>query len=150
MVKPKVVILIQARTANTRFPGKVLKKILGKEVLLYVVKRAHMARFVDRVVVITSNRNEDNAIVSLCRREHIDCFRGSENDLLDRHYRAAKKYGADFVVKIPSDQPLIDPQIIERVIGLWLKNRGKYDYVSNYHPPTFPDGLDVEGCRFQS
>ena len=75
-------------------------------------------------------------------------FRGSENDLLDRHYQAALKYNADFIAKIPSDCPLADPEIIDSVLGLWIDNPERFDYVSNYHPPTFPDGLDVEGAPF--
>ena len=144
--KPKVVIFIQARMSSTRLPGKVMKKVLGKELLLHMVNRVKRAKTVDEVVVITSTNSKDKAITDICFKNNIKYFRGSENDLLDRHYQAAKMYQADFVVKIPSDQPLIDPQIIDEVINLWKENQDRYDYVSNYHPPTFPDGLDAEGC----
>lgn len=146
--KPKVVVFIQARCGSTRMPGKVMRKILGKEVLRHVVDRVAMARLVDEIVVITSTSARDSEIADLCRAQGIACYRGSEHDLLDRHYRAAQAHHADFVVKIPSDQPLVDPVIIDRVIGMWLNAPARYDYVSNYHPPTFPDGLDVEGCPF--
>lgn len=146
--KPKVVVFIQARLGSTRLPGKVMKKVLGKELLLRMFDRVKRAKTVDEIVVITSTNKDDNLIYELCQKNNIKCYRGSENDLLDRHYQAAKIYKADFVVKIGSDCPLADPNIIDEVINLWLNNQDKYDYVSNYHPPTFPDGLDVEGCPF--
>ena len=144
--KPKVAVFIQARMGSTRLPGKVVKKVLGKELLICEAERIKRAKRVDDVVVITSTNEEDNFIYDLCQKNNIKCYRGSENDLLDRHYQAAKIHQADFIVKIPSDCPLADPNIIDEVINLWLNNQDKYDYVSNYHPPTFPDGLDVEGC----
>lgn len=148
LAKPRIVVFVQARLDSTRLPGKVLKKIRGKEVLLYQIERIRRAQTVDNVVVISTTNPEDNAIAELCQNKGIKYFRGSPLDLLDRHYQAAKMYGADFVVKIPSDSPLTDPRVIDTVIGFWKANQDAYDYVSNYHPPTFPDGLDVEGCPF--
>lgn len=145
---PKVLVCIQARMGSTRLPGKVLKKVLGKPIILHQLERIKQAKTVDKVAVITSINQQDDPIASLCEENKIRYYRGSEFDLLDRHYQAAKKFQANFVVKIPSDCPLADPEIIDEVIGLWKKNPSKYDYVSNYHPPTFPDGLDVEGCAF--
>ena len=147
--KKNVVVFIQARMGSTRLPGKVLNKIEGKEILSYQIDRIKKARTVDQVVVITTTKKKDDEIVQFCKKNRINYYRGSEDDLLDRHYRAAKKFSADFVVKIPSDSPLTDADVIDEVINLWVKNPNKYDYVSNYHPPTFPDGLDVEGCSFE-
>ena len=144
-----VVVFVQARMGSTRLPGKVMKKILGREIVLWQIDRIKKARTVGGVVVITSVKKEDDAIAELCIKNHIDFYRGDPLDLLDRHYQASKKFKADFVVKIPSDCPLTDPKIIDAVIGLWKNNPSKYDYVSNYHPPTFPDGMDVEGCTFK-
>lgn len=146
--KPRIIVFVQARMGSTRLPGKALKKVLGKELLLFQIERIRRAKTIDDVVVITSTKEEDGQIYDLCAANNIKCYRGSENDLLDRHYQAAKIYGADFVVKIPSDCPLTDYSVIDRVINFWLENKNQYDYVSNYHPPTFPDGLDVEGCPF--
>ena len=146
--KPRVVVFVQARMGSTRLPGKIMRNILGKPVLLHHIPRIRRAKTVDEVVVITTTSTTDDIIAVLCAENNIPSYRGSELDLLDRHYQAAKKYKADFVVKIPSDGPLTDPAIIDEVLELWLKNPDKYDYVSNYHPPTFPDGLDVEGCPF--
>ena len=147
--KPNIVVFVQARVGSTRLPAKVLKKINGKEILLYLVDRIKTAKTIDLVVVITSTSKQDDTIANLCSKNSISYYRGDEYDLLVRHYMAAKKFNADFVVKIPSDSPLSDPSIIDKVINLWVKNPEKYDYVSNYHPPTFPDGLDVEGCPIE-
>lgn len=146
MQKPKVVVFVQARMGSTRLPEKVLRKVNGRELLGYMIQRINQAKTVDKVVVISSLGKENDAIEAFCDSNHIACYRGSENDLLDRHYQAAKIFGADFVVKIPSDSPLTDPKLIDEVLSLWIHHPTKYDYVSNYHPPTFPDGLDVEGC----
>lgn len=148
--KPRVVVFVQARMGSTRLPGKIMRPILGKPVLLHHLPRIRRAKTVDEVVVITTTNPADDQIALLCKENTIPVYRGSELDLLDRHYQAAKKCKADFVVKIPSDGPLTDPAIVDEVFGLWLQNPGTYDYVSNYHPPTFPDGLDVEGCTFST
>lgn len=145
---PRVVVFVQARMGSARLPGKIMRPILGKPVLLHHLPRIRRAKTIDDVVVITTKNQAEDPIASLCRENTIPFFRGSEEDLLDRHYRAAKAYGADFVVKIPSDCPLTDPAVVDEVIGLWLTHPDAYDYVSNYHPSTFPDGLDVEGCPF--
>ena len=146
--KPRVVVFVQARMENTRLPGKIMRPILDKPVLLHHLPRIRRAKMVDEVVVITTTHNAEDPIAELCKRNNIPFYRGSELDLLDRHYQAAKEFQADFVVKIPSDSPLTDPKIVDEVIGLWQSNSDRYDYVSNYHPPTFPDGLDVEGSTF--
>jgi len=146
--KPRIVLFVQARMGSTRLPGKVLKTVLGKELLRWQVDRLRKAKTADEVVVITTTMPEDDPIAELCATHGIPVFRGSELDLLDRHYQAAKQFHADFVVKIPSDCPLSDPDLVDEVLNLWISNQDAYDYVSNYHPPTFPDGMDVEGCPF--
>lgn len=139
-----VIIVIQARSSSTRFPRKILKEILGKPVLLRQLERISQAQSYDKLVVATTENYEDDIIEEISASEGYDVFRGSENDLLDRHYKAGLKYNADYLVKIPSDCPLIDPAIIDRVINYFLNNKDKYDYVSNLHPATYPDGNDVE------
>lgn len=146
MTDPRIVVFVQTRTGSTRFPGKVLKEVLERPILLHQIERIKRAKLPNDVVVITTTKPSDDAIAELCTRNSVPCFRGSENDLLDRHFKAAQQFAADFVVKIPSDCPLSDPAIIDEVLGLWKNNADAYEYVSNYHPPTFPDGLDVEGC----
>lgn len=146
----KVTAFVQARVGSSRLPGKNLKKVLGKELLLHLVDRIRRAKTVSEVVVITSTSPQDNPIVKLCEENHVLYFRGSELDLLDRHYQAAREFRSDFALKIPSDAPLSDPDVIDQVVSLWLENQNLYDYVSNQHPPTFPDGLDVEGLTFSA
>ena len=148
MNRPTIVVCVQARTGSSRLPGKVLKEVLDKPILVHQIDRIKRAKLPDNVVVITTTLSTDDAIDTLCKKYSVPCFRGSELDLLDRHYQAAKIFGADFVVKIGSDCPLTDPAVIDEVLGLWTDDPHTYDYVSNYHPPTFPDGLDVEGCTF--
>jgi len=141
----RVVTVIQARTGSSRLPNKVLLPLVGKPLLVRMVERVQAAEFAGTVVVATTTEREDDAIEALCNAEDILCFRGHPTDLLDRHYQVATRlFNADAVVKIPSDVPLIDPGIIDKVIGVYLKNPDAYDYVSNLHPPSYPDGNDVE------
>jgi spore coat polysaccharide biosynthesis protein SpsF len=146
----KIITLVQARTSSTRLPGKVLMPLCGKPLLLRMVERLRQAKLAGRIVVVTTNDTSDDSIVDLCNSQGIDVFRGDMNNLLDRHYQAAKAYDAEIVLKIPSDCPLIDPAIVDFVIDYYLQNSGKFDYVSNLHPATYPDGNDVEVMSFKS
>lgn len=150
MSKPKVLACVQARTGSTRLPEKVLRKIMGKEALLYMYDRVKLADSIDEVMIITSTNPNDDRIEQLCKDNDIPVFRGSETDLLDRHYYAAKAANADFVLKIPSDSPLTDANLINKMVNHWLENRSELDFVTNISPGTFPDGLDVEGCSFEA
>tara|TARA_B100000886_G_scaffold307078_1_gene239865 strand:+ start:15527 stop:16309 length:783 start_codon:yes stop_codon:yes gene_type:complete len=142
----KTIIYIQCRTGSTRFPGKILSKIGNKMYLELLYKRITQTKNVDEVVIITTDLNEDNDIETICRDIGAPFYRGSSNDLLDRHYQANKIFKADFVAKIPSDCPFSDPRINEEIISE-IKNSSLIEYASNYHPPTFPDGLDIEITR---
>lgn len=140
----KVLIVVQARMASSRLPGKVLLPLLGKSLLARMIERIQRMRRQAEIVIATSINTEDNIIEEEASNIGISCFRGSLNNLLERHYLAALKYSADIVLKIPSDCPLIDPRIIDQVLDFFFENAGKYDYVSNLHPATWPDGNDVE------
>src|SRR5579871_5661602 len=137
-----VVAIIQARVGSTRLPRKVFAEIEGRPMLWHVVNRVHKARLVDRIVVATSKEPANDAIAALCERQEWACVRGSEADVLDRFYQAAQAFSARFYVRITADCPLIDPEVIDRVIG--VLQTGKYDYVSNTLRYTYPDGLDAE------
>lgn len=143
-----ILVVVQARMSSSRLPGKVLMPILGEPLLVRMVERLRMAKTPFQIVVATSTDPADDVLETLCQTHQIECFRGSLSDCLDRHYQAAVRYGADVVVKIPSDCPLIDPQIIDYVLGVYLANPDQYDFVSNLHPPTWPDGNDVEIMTF--
>jgi spore coat polysaccharide biosynthesis protein SpsF len=138
----KDLIVVQARVGSSRLPGKVLLDVLGEPLLARQLERIQRATVAAEIVVATTTAAEDDAIVALCNRLGVTVYRGHPTDLLDRHYQAASRYGAEVVAKIPSDCPLIDPGIIDKVFGR-LKE-GDYDYASNLHPPSFPDGNDVE------
>lgn len=109
-----------------------------------MIERLKMTRHKTRIVIAASENAADDVIEQEALQMGVDCFRGSLNNLLDRHYQAAKQYNADTVLKIPSDCPLIDPRIIDEVLGFYFAHPSEYDFVSNLHPATFPDGNDVE------
>lgn len=141
---PGLVTVIQARTGSSRLPGKTLLPLAGSTVLARMVERVVSARLSGRVVVATTVLDEDDALAEHCTRLGFPVFRGHPTDLLSRHFSAAKAFGARFVAKIPSDCPLVDPDAIDTVLGFFRDNLGEYDYVSNLHPATWPDGNDVE------
>ena len=140
----KVVIVVQARMSSTRLPGKVLLPILGKSLLARMIERLQMIRHEAAIVVATSDHEQDDIIQTEAGAIGVPCFRGSLDNCLDRHYQAGLKYGADVVIKIPSDCPLIDPRIIDEVLDYYFAHEGEYDFVNNLHPATWPDGNDVE------
>ena len=148
MIMGKVVAIVQARMGSTRLPGKVLMDISGWSMLWHVVNRVRQAKWVDKVVVATSGSVSDDPVATLCEQEGIPCFRGSEDDVLDRYYQAAKWIGANVIVRITADCPLIDPYVVDDVVKHYVD--GDYDYVSNTAPPTFPDGLDIEVFSFEA
>ena len=139
-----ILIVIQARTGSSRLPNKVMMPLAGKPLLQRMVERVRLSTAASELIVATTLEPADNPIRSLCGEIDVDCFSGHATDLLDRHYKVGLEKRADVIVKIPSDCPLIDPQLIDQVIGFWQENRREYDYVSNLHPATWPDGEDVE------
>ena len=127
---------------STRLPGKVLKGLSGETVLARVVNRSRRAALVDEVVVATTVRDADDAIVKECERLAVEYFRGDEADVLDRYYRTAREFSADAIVRITSDCPLIDPELIDATIHSFLGQMP--DYATNALVVTYPRGLDVE------
>ena len=143
-------ILVQARTRSTRFPNKVLQEVCGKPILIQQLERIRASTYSTKVVVITSENAADDLLVDICHSNGYLTFRGSEEDVLSRHYHAAKFYGFKWIVKIPSDCPLIDPKVIDAVFDGFVKDGANVDFYSNLHPATFPDGHDVEIMRFEA
>lgn len=142
----KISAIIQARMGSTRLPGKVLKNICEQPVLWHVINRVKKSKYVSKIIVATTENREDNEIYDYCNRNSIDIFRGSSDDVLDRYYKCAKQFDCKNIVRITSDCPLHDAEVIDRVIGEY--SRGKYDYVSNTFEYTYPDGLDTEVFSF--
>jgi spore coat polysaccharide biosynthesis protein SpsF len=132
---------------STRLPGKVLLPLAGRPLLERLLERLRAAKTPFDLVVATTTEAADEPLRELCRglrRLDVRCFSGHPTDLLDRHYQAARAAGAELVVKIPSDCPLIDPEAVDRVLGFYLARPESWDFVSNLHPATWPDGNDVE------
>src|SRR5215467_5049789 len=143
------VVVVQARTGSSRLPGKVLLSLAGRPLLHQMLERVLAATTPSAVVVATTRERADDVVEAIARVAGVPCFRGHATDLLDRHYQAAIAFRADAVVKIPSDCPLIDPRVIDRVILEYAANACDADFVTNLHPPTYPDGNDVEVMPFR-
>jgi spore coat polysaccharide biosynthesis protein SpsF len=136
----KRVAIIQARMSSTRLPGKVLKEVEGKPLLLWMLERVKGAKRVDEIVVATSTNPEDDSIVAAV--QGVALFRGSLDDVLSRFQGAAEVTEADVVIRLTADCPLIDPRVIDEAIALY--ETGKYEYVTNGLERTYPKGMDVE------
>jgi len=147
----KIVAIIQARMGSTRLPGKVLRDIGGEPMLVRDVHRVMQSTMIHTVVVATSNGHSDDPIIALCKEHGWDSFRGDELDVLDRFYQCAKLYKADIIVRITADCPLIDADVIDRVIQDFVYHLPGIDYASNVLPiRTFPRGLDTEVISFKA
>lgn len=152
----RVVAIIQTRMGSSRLPGKVMMQIAGKPMLWHVVNRVKRSKLVNKVVVATSTRLEDKKIVNFCKKNGIDFFVGPEEDVLARYFLAAKKTGADIIVRITADCPLVDSKLIDKAISALL--RGKYDHagiatgagVAKSKIKKFPDGMDCSVFTFKS
>jgi len=139
-----VLAILQARTSSSRLPGKVLKPILGVPMLRLQLDRIARARSLDALVVATSVDPSDDALEALCADAGVACSRGSLNDVLDRFYQVAITYRPRAVVRLTGDCPLIDPNLIDRVVEFF--GSGGFDIAGTAE--TYPDGLDTEVVRF--
>jgi spore coat polysaccharide biosynthesis protein SpsF len=142
---PKIVAVIEARFSSTRLPGKVLMPILDQPMLVRVSQRLKLARTLDDIIVATTDSPADDAVVEAMNRAGIRTFRGSEDDVLDRVVKAAASAAADIIVEITGDCPLIDPGLVDKLVGDFLV--GGADFVSNILPHTTPRGTDVRVFR---
>lgn len=142
MTNRKVVAIVQARVGSTRLPRKVLRNIVGQPLISLLLKRLSRSVQIQQIVVATSDRPENQALVDLVQASGYACVLGSETDVLDRYLHAARATEADIVVRITGDCPLIDPKVVDQVITKFKE--GTWDYASNVDPATYPDGLDTE------
>lgn len=151
-VKPRVVVIVQARMASTRLPGKVLADIEGEPMLVREVERARRAAYVDDLVVATTTDPEDEPIAQLCQKRGYACYRGSVLDVLDRFYWAARAHNAQVVVRLTGDCPLIDPALIDQAVEAFADADPSVDFVANRLPDrkTLPVGTDTEVCSFEA
>ena len=138
-----ILAVIQARMGSERLPGKVMMPLQGKPVLWHIYNRLTFSKLIDQICVSTSTEKQDDVIEEFACSNNIPLFRGDENNVIRRNYDAAKKFNADTIVRITADCPLIDPEIVDKTISLYLNNPNS-DFVSNDKIRTFPIGLDVE------
>ena len=147
MGKKKVVCIIQARTGSTRLPEKVLTMIKDQPMIVHVLNRLRKSKKIDQIILATTNLPEDERLTDLASSQKIDSFAGSEHDVLDRFYQAAKRYQAEIVVRCTGDCPVIDYQVTDMIIDKHLKSSN--DYTSNTVTRTYPRGLDTEVINFE-
>ena len=141
--------IIQARMGSSRLPGKVMEKIdQNNTVLSYVIRQLKHSKFLDDIIVATTSLKRDKVIVDFLESEGIKYFCGDEENVLDRYYQCAKKFSMSEIVRIPSDKPLIDPDIVDKCIQIFLSK--KYDYVTTFLEPSFPYGTEVEIFSFDA
>lgn len=140
-------VIIQARMGSSRLPGKVMMKITEKDtVLSFLIQQLSYCKLIDKIVIATTDLREDDLIVKQASDMSVECFRGDALDVLDRYYFCAKKFMFSDIVRITSDCPLIDPQIVDNVIRIFKSN--SYDYVTNSLNRTFPYGTETEAFSF--
>lgn len=143
-------LIIQARMGSSRLPGKVLKTLAGKTILQHLVDRMKRSSLVDQLVVATTTNPEDDAIAFYCESNNINCYRGSEWDVLDRYYQAALPYSPDTIIRVTSDCPLNSFRVVDFVIEEFIKSSKDYFSNSNNEPDYLEDGFDVEVFRFNA
>lgn len=139
--------IIQARCGSTRFPNKVFAEIDGKSLLWHVVNRLKYAKRIDNIIIATTTNSKDDVIEDWCLDEQIKCFRGSENDVLNRYYNASLSFPSDVVFRVTADDPFKEPGVIDQVIGKLIDE--ELDLATNNFPPSFPEGLDCEAFGFK-
>jgi len=142
----KVLAIIQARYDSNRLPGKVLELINNKPILEIIIKRLSRCKNISKIIVACSISKNDIKIINLCKKLRIKYFAGSENDVVERFYKAAKKFKSLNILRITADCPLIDYEVVDKIIENFFLR--KVDYASNINPPTFPDGFDAEIFTF--
>ncbi len=144
----KTILITQARTGSTRLPGKILKEIEGKSLLQIHLNRLEKCKKVSEIIVATTIKEEDAIIYDKAIAWGFSASRGSESDVLERFYQAVKDKNADWIVRVTSDCPLIDPELVDQVIEFAQLNN--VDYVSNGFENQYPDGQDVEVFKFSA
>ena len=148
----KVVCLVQARVGSTRLPGKILKEICGKTILHHEIDRLKKCKEIDEIVIATTDKEDDDKIVNEAKKLSVKYFRGSENDVLSRFYYSAKENNADIIVRVTSDCPCIDFEILDKML-IYFKDKYKekqVDYLSNTIKRTYPRGYDIEIFTFSA
>lgn len=140
--------IIQARSGSTRLPKKALRIICGRPLLWHVIMRVKKSQSVAKVILATTTRPEDRALVRVADACRVESFTGSDHDVLDRYYQAAVQFGGDPIIRITGDCPLIDPAVIDEVLAFYLRKQPEIDYT--FTPALYPEGNDTEVFSFAS
>jgi spore coat polysaccharide biosynthesis protein SpsF len=141
--------IIQARMGSTRLPGKVLMEVIeGKPVLYYVINQLKYCKSFEKLIIATTTLPEDDKIVQFCIDNNVNYFRGDSKNVLERHYRCAEKFSLSTVIRMPADKPLLDPEVVDKVVEAF--NSNSYVYVTNFLPSTYPSGTEVEVLSFNA
>tara|TARA_B100000029_G_scaffold471224_1_gene510710 strand:+ start:1517 stop:2284 length:768 start_codon:yes stop_codon:yes gene_type:complete len=142
--------IIQARMGSSRLPGKTLKLINGETPMLkFQLEQLKFSKLLKKIYIATTTLDMDNTIVDFCKKNNLNCFRGDSKDVLDRYYQCAKSNNLSIIIRISSDNPLIDPKIVDQVINMFINS--DLDYLSTENPKrTFPLGFLVEIFNFKS
>ena len=144
-----ITCIIQARMGSTRLPGKTMEKITkDKRVIDFVVEQLKFSKIIEKIIVAIPDSIEDDVTYNHLLSKKIQTYRGSLKNVLDRYYQCAKNISSSVIVRVTADCPLIDPEIVDKVITKFIKN--KFDYVSNTHPRTFPYGTETEVFSFNA
>ena len=138
----KILCIIQARMGSERLKGKVMKTVLGKPMITYTLNRTMKSRYIDQVVLATSDQETENPMVDYLTNEGYHVFRGSENNVLSRYVETKNAFGGDIIIRITGDCPCIDPVVIDQIITYFLAH--EFDYVRVDVPDSFIRGFDVE------
>ena len=144
----KTIAIVQARVGSTRLPNKVMLPIEGVPMIELLLRRLAKSRQLDQILIATPEDPENEPLVAHARGLGYEVAQGSENDVLDRYYQAAKAHNSDIVVRITGDCPLVDPILVDAAVVAF--KQGQVDYLSNTNPPTYPDGLDIEIFSFKA
>ena len=147
-MEQNTVLITQARSGSTRLPGKILKEVDGQTLLQIHLERLNKCLKVDEIIVATTVNSEDEIIYNKALEWGFTAFRGSELNVLDRFYQSLKGKKPDWVVRVTSDCPLLDPELVDAIVNFAQNN--SYDYVSNGIVESFPDGQDVEVFKFSA
>jgi len=139
----KIAATLQARMGSTRLPGKVMKTIVGKPMLALQIERIRQCRLIDEIIIATTTESKDDTIAVLAADIGVSCYRGSENDVLARITETLLEHKVDINVEFMGDNPIPDPLLCDSIIGYYLKNSSRYDYVTNALKTTYPPGAEV-------
>ncbi len=146
-----IVLIIQARMGSTRLPGKSMLYLAGAPLVGRILERVNKVRGIDHIILATTDKNKDDVLEKLAGDYNVNCFRGSENDLVDRYYQCAKLFKANVVLRLPADNPCPEPSEYERLLQYHLESKNDFSSnICNFMNNGYPDGIGVEAFSYKS